>query len=88
MKKINFRIRAYQSKDTACSVINALRIPEVICIDMESAKALPVPLVCACLHLWNYVLCDALCERQQIFSGRSIRFCKALISLIKSRIYS
>lgn len=87
MKKLfNFRVRGYRDRDTACSIVNACGIPEVVCIDMDTAERRPVPLVCAYHHLWQYVVCDELGEAQQMFSGRPMRLCKALISLIKSRI--
>ena len=86
-KKLNLRIRRYRDRDTACSIVNASGIPEVVCIDMTTAERVPVPLVSALRHLRHYILCDDLCVTQQMFSGRPARLCKALISLIMSRIY-
>ena len=86
--KFNFRIHPYKDIDTTCAVIAASKVPVVVCIDMNTAKRIPVPLLCAWHHLWQYVLCNDPGETQQIFSGRPIRLCKALISLIRSRIYS
>lgn len=87
MLKLNFRIRPYRNRDTSCCVM-ADAIPQVICFDMDTLERLPVPLVQTWSCLMAYVQCDDLVPRQQIFSGRPIRFCKALISLITSRIWS
>lgn len=87
-RKFNFRIHPYHNRDAVCSVVNAGSIPQVVCFDMNTLERLPVPLVRAWRCLKAYVHCDDLAPGQQIFSGRFIRFCKALISLIKSRIYS
>lgn len=90
MKKFNTRLRRYRDRDTACALYMPAEdaVPEVICIDMKTARRLPVALSSAWRCLWQYVIWDDLATGQQIFSGRPRRFCNALISLIMSRIYS
>lgn len=82
------RIRPYNDRDAVCFICCAESIPEVKCLDMDTLEYLPVPLALVWHNLWQYVLCDELCSGQKMFSGRPMRFCKALISLIRALIYS
>lgn len=88
MLRFNYRLRPYRNLDTCCYIVNAVGIPRVRCFDMETLERLPVPLVRAWSSLRTYVLSDEPESRQHMFSGRPIRFCKALISLIMSRVWS
>lgn len=88
MIRLNLQVSRYKERDSACHICeSALGIPNVLCLDMDTAEAYPVPLVSAFKYLWLYVRCDDLCDCHQAFLSKPMRLCKAVISLISSRIY-
>lgn len=80
--KFNFRIRPYKDRDFGCMLHNVEHIPRVACFDTTTWEKIPVPLVSAWQRLWTYVICDEEWEQPIM----PVRFCKALIALMMTRI--